>query len=249
MDKQQKEWSVHEVSALSGISIRTLHYYDEIGLLKPKRVAENGYRLYGTEELKRLQDILLFRELEFPLAEIRKILESPEFDRKKALEDRIRLLSLQRERIDGLILHAERLLIEEESNMNFHAYDKEKIEAYQRLAKEAWGNTEAYREFEARDRNETDTGRRGKAEAMMDIFYEFGNLKNLPPEDEKVQAEVKKLQDFITANYYTCTDVILASLGKMYTAGGEMTANIDAAGGAGCADFVAKAIEAYCRNK
>lgn len=81
----------------------------------------------------------------------------------------------------------------------------------------------------------------------MDIFFEFGNMKEKDPAAPQVQAQVKKLQDFITKNYYTCTDTILAGLGRMYAAGGEMTDNINVAGGKGCAEFVSKAIEEYCK--
>ena len=95
--------TVHEVSRLSGVSIRTLQYYDSIGLLKPSDYTESGYRLYDDTALERLQMILLFRELEFPLKEIQTIIESPCFDRKKALEQQIQLLMLKKEHIENLI--------------------------------------------------------------------------------------------------------------------------------------------------
>ena len=86
--------TVNEVSRLTGVSVRSLHHYDAIGLLKPARVTEAGYRLYGDDELKRLQNILLFRELQFPLKQIRTILDSPDFDQREALAQQIRLLEL-----------------------------------------------------------------------------------------------------------------------------------------------------------
>ena len=88
--------TVHAVSKLTGVSIRALQYYDEIGLLPPTRYTEAGYRLYDDAALERLQQILLFRELEFPLKEIKRILENPAFDRSKALEQQIELLTLKR---------------------------------------------------------------------------------------------------------------------------------------------------------
>ena len=81
---------------------------------------------------------------------------------------------------------------------------------------------------------------------LMGIFTEFGSMMDRNPEDERVQAQVGKLQQFITDNYYTCTKEILASLGQMYAAGGEMTDNIDAAGGKGTAEFASRAIAIYC---
>ena len=95
--------TVHEVSRLAGVSIRTLQYYDKIGLLHPAGYTDAGYRLYDDTELERLQHILLFRELEFPLKDIRAILDSPDFDRSKALEQQIELLKLKKEHLDNLI--------------------------------------------------------------------------------------------------------------------------------------------------
>lgn len=98
--------TVNQVSKLTGVSIRTLHYYDEIGLLHPSAVTEAGYRLYDDTALERLQHIMLFRELEFPLKDIKDILNSSHFDRNKALEQQIELLTLKREHIDNLITFA-----------------------------------------------------------------------------------------------------------------------------------------------
>ena len=240
--------TVHQVSELTGVSIRTLHYYDEIGLLSPDTVTDAGYRLYDDACLQRLQSIMLFRELEFSLKDIKQMMDSPDFDRLRALEDQIKLLELRRDRLERLIDLANRLKLKGETDLSFKEFDRSKIEAYRKLAKETWGETEAYKEYEKKEAEQTDVEKRTNAEAMMDIFFEFGDMKDKDPADPAVQAQVKKLQDFITENYYTCTDTILAGLGKMYTAGGDMTANINAAGGKGCAEFVAKAIEEYCKK-
>ena len=95
--------TVHEVSKLAGVSIRTLQYYDKIGLLHPTGYTDAGYRLYDDTDLERLQHILLFRELEFPLKDIKAILNSPDFDRSKALEQQIELLRLKKEHIENLM--------------------------------------------------------------------------------------------------------------------------------------------------
>lgn len=245
-DRNNKRLTVHEVSRLSGVSIRTLHYYDEIGLLPAPVTTEAGYRLYDGESLVRLQDILLFRELEFPLKEIRKILSAPDFDRQKALEDQIRLLELRSDRLEELISYAKSLRKKGERTMSFKAFDRSKLEAYEKLAKETWGETKAYKEYEQKTAGVTDTQKRELSEQMMDLFWEFGNMKNQDPGSAEVQAQVKKLQDFITAHYYTCTKEILSCLGQTYAAGGEMTLNIDAAGGKGCGEFAAEAIKIYC---
>ena len=94
--------TVHEVSAQTGVSIRTLQYYDKIGLLSPSMRTEAGYRLYDETALERLQQILLFRELEFSLDEIRTILNAPDFDREKALTQQIELLTMKKERLEQI---------------------------------------------------------------------------------------------------------------------------------------------------
>ena len=130
--------------------------------------------------------------------------------------------------------------------MNFEAFDTKKLDEYTAQAKATWGNTDAYREYEEKTKNLDDSQRNLLWENMMFLFTEFGQMMEKEPEDETVQAQVKKLQDYITDNFYTCTNEILESLGAMYNGGGSMTENIDRAGGKGTADFVAEAIKVYC---
>ena len=139
--------TVHEVSELTGVSIRALQYYDEIGLLPPARHTDANYRLYDDAALERLQQILLFRELEFPLKEIKRILDSPDFDRKKALEQQIALLTLKQERLDNLIRMAQAVKLTGGFTMSFEAFDRKKLEEYAQQARKSWGATAEYREF------------------------------------------------------------------------------------------------------
>ena len=239
--------TVKQVSSLTGVSVRTLHHYDAIGLLKPTCVTEAGYRLYDDIALERLQTILLFRSLQFPLKEIREILAKPGFDPKEALADQIRLLQLQRDRLDRLISHAQQIQKEGTFTMDFTPYDTQEMDAYAAQAKEKWGATQAYREFEEKTADSTPQQMRSAGDGLMDIFAEFGSVRSLSPAAPEVQALVKKLQAYITANFYTCTDQILKSLGQMYIAGDSMTENIDKAGGTGTAAFVHRAIELYTK--
>lgn len=241
--------TVKEVSGLTGISVRTLHHYDAIGLLKPTRVTQAGYRMYDDEALCRLQTILLFRELEFPLKEIGEILDSPGFDQKKALEQQIRLLELRRDHISNLITHARQIQREGRINrMDFSAFDKSKMNEYAAQAKAEWGKTEAYKEFEEKTAGQTQEQLVSTGNALMDIFKEFGEIRHSAPESREAQVLVEKLQSFITRNYYTCTVQILQGLGQMYVAGGSMTENIDSVGGEGTAEFSSKAIEFFCKT-
>ncbi len=239
-------YTVHQVSEMAGVSIRTLQYYDTIGLLKPVSRTDAGYRLYDDTALETLQQILLFRELEFSLTDIKQILTRPDFDRMKALEQQIRLLSLKKERLENLIAFARKLKSTGGKQMDFSAFDTKKLDEYAKQAKETWGQTPAYQEFEEKSRSWTKEDRNGVIKGLMDLFVSFGALRKEDPAASPVQAQVKKLQDYITAHFYTCTPEILSGLGQMYACGGEMTDNIDQAGGPGTAAFTAEAIRIYC---
>ena len=238
--------TVNEVSKLTGVSIRTLQYYDTIGLLKPSAYTESGYRLYDDSALERLQQILLFKELEFPLKEIKTIVDAPGFDRSKALEQQIELLTMKKQHLENLIDFARGIKWLGVKNMDFTVFDTKKMDEYAKRAKEQWGKTAEYKEFEEKLKDWTDKDQQNMANDFMQIFVEFGQMMSLEPYDEKVQLQVKKLQDYISEHFYHCTKEILNSLGKMYAGGGEFTENIDNAGGEGCAEFAAKAIEIYC---
>lgn len=239
--------TVNEVSKLTGVSVRTLQYYDTIGLLKPSGYTEAGYRLYDDAALERLQQILLFKELEFPLKEIKEIIDAPDFDRNKALQQQIELLTMKKEHLENLIDFARGLKLLGVRKVDFKVFDTKKIDEYSKRAKEQWGKTPEYKEYEKKTQNMSDEDELAMVDEFMQIFAEFGQMMALEPFDEEVQVQVKKLQDYITEHFYTCTKEILSGLGKMYSAGGEFTENIDKAGGSGTAEFTAKAIEVYCR--
>ena len=239
--------TVHEVSKLTGVSIRTLQYYDKIGLLKPSAYSEAGYRLYDDTSLEKLQQILLFRELQFPLGEIKDIINSPGFDRSKALAQQIELLKLKKEHIENLIDLAIEIKTMGVKELKFGAFDTRKIDEYAAQAKASWGTTPAYKEYEEKSKGRSREEELDIAKGMMDIFAEFGEIKDSDPAGEQAQALVKKLQDYITEHMYTCTKEILGGLGKMYAGGGDFTTNINKYGGEGTAEFAGKAIEIYCR--
>ena len=238
--------TVQQVSKLTGVSVRTLHHYHQIGLLKPAKITEAGYRLYDGKALQRLQAILLFRELEFPLKKIGEILDRPGFDSTAALEDQIRLLELRREQLDKLISHARQIQKTGVIPMDFSAFDRSRQEAYAAEARKRWGSTDAYREFEQKTAGQSPVQQDAAAHGLMAIFVRMGAIRTTGPASPEAQALVKELQDYISANYYTCTKQILRGLGMMYIAGDEMTANIDAAGGKGTAQFAHDAIDLYC---
>ena len=238
--------TVNEVSRLTGVSIRALHYYDQIGLLPAAGHTDSGYRLYDDAALERLQQILLFRELEFPLRDIREILQNSTFDREKALEQQIELLTLKKQHIEDLIALAEKTKTTGGTIMDFTAFDTQKIKDYAAQAKQQWGATPEYKEYEEKTARKTEKEISDMDGQLMKIIAAFGTMQTMDPAAPEVQAQVKKLQDFISAHYYTCSKMILNQLGQMYAAGGAFTENINAAGGPGTAEFAQEAIEVYC---
>ena len=240
--------TVNEVSKLTGVSIRTLQYYDTIGLLRPSGHTEAGYRLYDDTCLERLQQILLFKELEFPLKEIKEIIDAPGFDRSKALEQQIELLTMKKEHLENLIDFARGIKMLGVKKMDFTVFDTKKIDEYARRAKEQWGTSPEYKEFEEKAKKWTDKDQVDITNDFMNIFAEFGQMRSMDPSSGEVQLQVKKLQDYINEHFYRCSTQILSCLGKMYSGGGEFTENIDNCGGEGTAEFTAEAIEIYCQN-
>ena len=132
--------------------------------------------------------------------------------------------------------------------MDFKAFDTKKIDEYTAQARKTWGHTDAYREYEQKAGSRSKIEERAYGAGLMELLTEFGKLKDHAPESEEVQTHVKKLQEYITAHYYRCTDEILAGLGQMYVADEAFRENIDNAGGEGTAAFVSRAIECYCRG-
>lgn len=247
--------TVKEVCELTGVSVRTLHHYDSIGLLVPSERTDAGYRLYGAADLERLQQILLFRELEFSLSDIRSIMETPGFDRKRALGQQLELLEMKRERIDSLIDLARSLMGKENSlmskektEMSFDAFDTSKMDEYAARAKASWGKTAEYAEYEQKSAGRTRAEEADKGAQLMALFEPFGRMaaEGVDPASAEAVAQAKRIQDFITENFYTCSIHVFAQLGMSYGAGGEFTENIDKAAGSGAGEFAAKAVAAYC---
>lgn len=242
---------VREFAKLTGVSVRTLHFYDEIGLLKPSSVDEqNGYRFYDECSLTRMQEILFYRELDFPLKEIRMILSSPDYDKQNALKEQKRLLTLKKERLERLISALDGAMKGEFVNMN--VFDNSEFEAkreeYAKEAKEKWGDTAAYKESAEKTADYSADRWEQVNSVMNDKIAEFADCKRkgFAPDSKQAQALAKNWQDFITENYYTCTKEILASLGEMYVADQRFLKNIDRHGN-GTARFMSDAIKAYCK--
>jgi DNA-binding transcriptional MerR regulator len=236
---------ISEMAKLCGVSVRTLHYYDQIGLLRPETAVDSGYRWYGAAEVERMQQILFFRELDFSLKEITAILADPHYDRHQALRDQKELLTRKRDRLNDLLDLLDREL-KGEHTMSFQEFDKDYIDRYAAEVKERWGSTQAYQESQERTARYNKADFAAQNEAMTAIFERFGALRQKDPGDPEVQSLVVEWRQFITDHYYTCTKEILAGLGQMYIADERFRKTLDHHG-AGTADFMSQAIAIYCK--
>ena len=241
---------VSEVAKLTGVTVRTLHYYDEIGLLKPSKVTAAGYRLYSNADLEILQQILFFRELDFSLSDIREIMLNPTYSRETALQNHRELLLQKRKHIDGLISLVDKTL-KGDNDMSFKQFDTTEIKnarkEYAAEAKQRWGKSDAYTEYEEKVSAYDDPQWKLLNGEGSYILREFGENRHLDPASKEAQALVKKWQEFITANFYNCTKAILSCLGEMYIGDDRFTQNIDRYG-QGTALFMATAIEIFCQK-
>ena len=239
--------TVQEIAKLAHVSVRTLHHYDAIGLLKPTEVTEAGYRLYDDAALERLYLILLFRELEFPLKDIQGILDAPDFDRNRILEQQVELLKAKANHLQTLIHLANGIKLIGVKYLEFNNWDPKKIDEYSAQAENLYSKTEAWQEYRQKANGRSKAQEQALGEGIMELFTKLGAMKEQSPESSEVQAWVKDLQTYITEHFYTCTPQILKGLGEMYAGGGSMTENIDAAGGKGTGEFALEAIKVYCK--
>lgn len=241
---------INETAKLAGVTVRTLQYYDKIGLLKPSTVTDAGYRLYSDADMGILQQILFFRELDFPLDEIKSIMSDPDYNQALALTRQKELLLKKRERIDGLIGLLDRT-IKGEKNMSFKEFDASEIESakkkYADEVKERWGGTRAYEQYENKSASYGDKQWNMIEGQGGEILRRFGELRTADPAGAEAQAQVKAWQEHISANYYECTPQILVGLGLMYGGDERFTKYIDQFG-EGTAAFMSKAIEIYCAS-
>ena len=238
---------IKEFAQFTGVSVRTLHYYDEIGLLQPADVdRDTGYRFYDEQSLLRMQEILFYRELDFSLKSIGEILSSPDYDKSRALVEQKQLLKLKKERLERLI---DAIDDATKGDNVMKAFDNSDFDKYKAEVRERWGNTDAYKEHSEKTRNYSKDKWSGMIEEMNAIFGEFAVcMKNgAAAESEEAQSLAKKLQEFITENYYTCTKEILAGLGQMYVCDERFRNNIDKHAD-GTAAFASEAIAVYCRG-
>ncbi|WP_120188723.1 MerR family transcriptional regulator [Ammoniphilus oxalaticus] len=243
---------VKEVADLVGISVRTLHHYDEIGLLTPEKTTESGYRLYSDENIETLQQILFFKELDFPLKKIKEIINRPSFDRQDALQLHRKMLLEKRQRIDNMITTIDKTIRHAKGEIQMS--NKEKFEGfdfshnpYEQEARERWGD-EAVEKSNANRSKLSEAQQKEINENMNDIYRKLAELRNTSPDSAEAQAGIKEWYDFLiqqTGHAYSLD--AFRALGQMYVDDERFTKNIDQFGD-GLATFMRDAMTVYADN-
>lgn len=243
-------YTVNQLAKIAGISVRTLHHYDAIGLLRPARAEANGYRRYGETELLKLQQVLFFRELEFPLDEIRRILSSPDFDLRAALADQRKLIGLKKKRLDGLIGTIDRTIrrlnrrITMDDKDLYGDFSKDEMDAYAKEAKERWGHTDAYRQSTERFKKMTKADLARIKDEGDRLMKEIVARRSEGPASAAMQALIARHYDALRT-WYEPDLAMYRGLGDMYVADPRFTAYYEKYA-PGLATFMRDAMHAYC---
>ncbi|MGL4821120.1 MAG: MerR family transcriptional regulator [Bacilli bacterium] len=243
-------YTVKQLATLTGVSVRTLHHYDALGLLKPHTTKVNGYRIYDDANVQTLQRILFYRELGFSLPEIQTLLSNQTHNINDRLSAQRHLLELKKKRLTHLIALIDET-IKGGFQMDFKPFAMNEIneakKQYAKETKERYGHTEAYTESQNRTARYTKEDWQTITAEQTRIYEDWAVvMRSHPPESSQSQALVRAWQEHITANYYTCTDEILAGLGLMYVADERFTKTIDAYA-VGLAQYMSDAIAHYSK--
>lgn len=243
--------TVGQVARQAGLTIRTLHYFDSIGLVVPSKRSEAGYRLYSRADIERLQEVLFFRELGFGLEEIKAILERPDYSRGRVLRRQRRMLEARAERINRMIAAVDLALEGERMNLNLsneemlEVFDGFDPTAYEEEAEERWGDTDAYQESARRASGYTKADWQTISAEAAEINAAFVALMQdgSEPEGQEARALAERHRTHISKWFYECSREMHAGLGRMYVEDERFTRNIDAAA-PGLAAYMARAFEA-----
>ena len=248
-------YKINEVSKLTGVSIRMLHHYDKIRLLEPSKRTDSNYRMYNDDDIARLYQILLFKELEFPLQEIKQILDDKDFNREEVLKAQRNLIFEKKQRLERILESIddtiENLGGEIMSKNNFKAFGYEDVKKHQEKYKEEtekrYGKSDAYRESQGKTSKYSKNDWENIMQEAGAIYEELYKLMDKDPSDEKVQELIQKWRNHITTNFYNCTIEIFRGLALMYVGDERFTKNIDKYG-EGLAKFMSDAMNIYCDN-
>lgn len=221
MGKTQPAYTVKQLAKMAGVSARTLHYYDQIGLLAPSARSESGYRQYGETELLRLQQILFFKELDFSLSKIRSILDDPDFDTVTALENHRLLLQKQSERTALLLETVDKTiqrLTENSMSMTdkelYEGFTKEQIERYEKEVEEKFDPQRVQKSKRRIGKMSKQQWQAVKSEGDR-VTHLIADLADRAPDDPEVQTLIARHHAWIE-NFYPAPADVYRGLGQMY---------------------------------
>ena len=248
-------YKINEVSKLTGVSIRMLHHYDKIKLLETSKRTDSNYRMYNDDDIARLYQILLFKELEFPLQEIKQILDDKDFNREEALKVQRNLIFEKKKRLERILESIddtiENLGGETMSKNNFKAFGYEDVKKHQEKYKEEpekrHGNSDAYKESQEKTSKYSKNDWENIMGEASVIYEELAKLMDKDPSDKQVQDLVEQWRNHISINFYNCTIEIFRGLALMYVGDERFTKNIDKYG-EGLAQFMSDAMNIYFDN-
>lgn len=243
--------TVGELATLAGVSVRTLHHYDELGLVVPSARTAANYRLYDHADLERLQEVLALRAFGLPLAEVAGVLEDPSHDRVAVLRAQAERLRHERERLGGLLAAVEDAIAAHERGVAQEMtdmFDGQDHEALQAEAEQRWGDTDAWRQSQQRTGSWGDTGRDEAAQWWSEHFSTFAALhaEGVPRHDDRVLGAVAAHRALVN-RFYDCDATMQRNLAVMYVADARFTATYDAHG-EGLAQYVHDAIRARAHD-
>lgn len=246
-------YSVKQLSKLAGVSIRTLHHYDRIGLLKPSFRSEKNYRYYERPELEKLQQILFYRELDIPLGEIAEILHDPDFDRLKALEQHRTMLRSRAKRLKTLLTTIDKTISNIKNNSDmltdkemYEGFTSEQVESMRQEVIDRWGEKEL-QEAEERIRKMGSQGWQDHKAKGEEISQMMAELMDLGPGDPRVQQTVALHYRYI-GQFYEVSEERYRGLGKLYVEDERFTAYYEKFR-EGLAAFMQKAMDVFCDNE
>lgn len=225
-------YTIKQLATLANISVRTLHYYDELGLLKPYAVSDNGYRHYTDSQLHKLQQILFFRELDFSLGQIKDILESDTYDELRALEDQKKLLLMKKKRLENVIQTVDETMIRVKGGEGmkndtlFKSFNDADIAQFKDEVAARWGNTDAYRQSIERTKHWTKEDYKKKVAESKAFIQLLADAMQYDIKSEHVQLLMARQYEQINA-YYDCSYEMFRNLAKMYIVDPRFTKTYD----------------------
>jgi DNA-binding transcriptional MerR regulator len=245
-------YTIKEMADLAGLTTRTLRYYDQVGLLKPARIGENGYRYYDRENLLTLQQILFFKELDVPLKEIRSLLSRPDFEPLSSLRNHQEAIQERLTRYQKLMVTIQRTISDLEGDRKmterdiFSGFDEKK---YQMEAEARWGDSPQYRQSQRQWASYSEEKQAEIKELGGEITRRMvSEDTEVKPDDPEVQAAIQEYYQYLNEYFYSCEVEFLRNLADMWVEDQRFAVNYERVREGG-AKFVREAVHYFCDQR